>query len=50
VKTKLLGAPVVVVTDQPAVRKLGEILSELPGYKPFGVDYIAASLTARSAQ
>jgi hypothetical protein len=50
VKTKLLGAPIVVVTDQPAVRKLGEILSELPEYKPFGVEYLAASLTARSAQ
>ena len=40
VKTKLLGAPVVVVTDQPAVRKLGERLSELPEYKPFAIEYI----------
>jgi hypothetical protein len=50
VKTKLLGAPIVVVTGQPAVRQLGEILSELPEYKPFGVDYLVPSLTARSAQ
>jgi Replication-relaxation len=49
-KAKLLGAPVVVVTDRPCVRKLGEILSELPEYKPFGVEYLAASLTARSPQ